>query len=62
MSTGASSDFQSATSIAENMVMHFGMSEEIGVRTYGQSDPDPRSIDIVDKAINKLLTVSPNFI
>ena len=44
------------------MEIHYGMSEEIGVRTYGQSDPDPRSIDIVDKAINKLLTVSLNSI
>ena len=41
------------------MVMSYGMSEEVGVRTFhGQSDPDPRSIKVVDEAINKLLNVS----
>ena len=51
MSTGASADFSSATRIAEDMVMSYGMSEEVGVRTFhGQSDPDPRSIKVVDEA------------
>ena len=59
VSTGASADFSSATRVAEDMVMSYGMSEEVGVRTFhGQSDPDPRSIKVVDEAINKLLNVS----
>ncbi len=34
MSTGASSDFQNATNIARNMVVHWGMSDKLGTRVY----------------------------
>lgn len=34
MSTGASSDFQSATDTARNMVVFWGMSEKLGTRVY----------------------------
>ncbi|XP_014786919.1 ATP-dependent zinc metalloprotease YME1L isoform X2 [Octopus bimaculoides] len=39
ITTGAGSDFQQATAIAEAMVKKFGMSEKIGVRVFDDNDP-----------------------
>lgn len=39
VTTGAESDFQKATVIAEAMVKKFGMSEKIGVRVFDDNDP-----------------------
>ena len=36
--TGASNDLQRATAIARNMVTEYGMSEKLGLRTYGEHD------------------------
>ncbi len=37
ITTGASSDIQSATQIAKAMIMHWGMSERLGMVLYGES-------------------------
>jgi len=36
MTTGASSDFERATKLAQNMVSRWGMSDELGPRVYGE--------------------------
>ena len=36
--TGASNDLQRATAIARNMITEYGMSEKLGLRTYGERD------------------------
>ncbi len=38
VSTGPSSDLKSATQIARDMVMRYGMSEKLGPRTFGAHD------------------------
>jgi len=40
MTTGASSDFESATEMAHNMVSRWGMSDALGTRVYGDSQND----------------------
>jgi cell division protease FtsH len=41
VTTGASSDLQSATRLARMMVMEFGMSERLGLPTYGSGSSSP---------------------
>lgn len=41
MTTGASSDLQKATAVARDLVTQYGMSENLGPRTYGQRDDMP---------------------
>ncbi len=41
MTTGASNDLQKATAVARDLVTQYGMSEELGPRTYGQRDDMP---------------------
>ena len=36
--TGASNDLRQATSIAKRMIMEYGMSEKLGLRTFGQKE------------------------
>ncbi|MGA8258597.1 MAG: ATP-dependent zinc metalloprotease FtsH [Arenicellales bacterium] len=40
MTTGASNDFQHATELAHKMVSSWGMSDELGPRTYGDSNSE----------------------
>jgi ATP-dependent metalloprotease len=61
VTSGASSDFQQATSIARNMVMAYGMVEEIGIMRYSDNDlkelaPDTRKL--IDDQIKRLLNES----
>ena len=61
VTTGASSDFQSATSLATQMVRAYGMSDKIGQRVFGQSSEEnlsPQTQEIVDQEIKKILQES----
>ncbi len=40
ISTGASNDIERATAIAKNMVVKYGMSENLGTRTFGSSNDE----------------------
>ena len=67
MTTGASSDFESATEMAHNMVERWGMSDALGTRVYGASQPQgglggnnsPRmsdkTADLIDKEVTRIL-------
>lgn len=63
VTTGASSDFKTATSIAKQMVMYYGMSENLGMRVYSKKDlqmMSPKMRKEVDDEVNKLLQDSYN--
>ncbi|CAL8344020.1 unnamed protein product [Merluccius merluccius] len=56
ITTGASSDFDSATSIAKMMVTRFGMCEKLGVMTYkDMTKQSPETQAAVELEIRKLL-------
>ena len=69
ITTGASNDIQVATNIAKEMVTSYGMSEKLGLRTYGrkqetiflgkdgteQRDYSGKTEEIIDDEINSLL-------
>jgi len=64
MSTGASSDFQSATETARNMVVHWGMSDKLGTRVYSydQGITENKTVSedtakIIDEEINNIIDV-----
>nr|XP_006643394.2 PREDICTED: ATP-dependent zinc metalloprotease YME1L1 [Lepisosteus oculatus] len=56
ITTGASSDFDSATKIAKMMVTRFGMSEKLGVMTYAdQSKLSPETQAAIEQEVRVLL-------
>ncbi|XP_072525046.1 ATP-dependent zinc metalloprotease YME1L1b isoform X2 [Salminus brasiliensis] len=56
ITTGASSDFDSATKIAQMMVTRFGMSEKLGVMTYTDlSKQSPETQAAIEQEVRKLL-------
>jgi len=59
VATGASSDFEKATSIASQIVKSWGMSSAAGTRTYGEAKFLSESMkELVDAEIRKLLDQS----
>ena len=61
VTTGASNDFQSATTLATHMVKSYGMSDKIGQRVFGQGAEEagsPQTQEVVDQEIKKLLQES----
>jgi len=58
VTSGASSDLESATSTAERMVKSFGMSDKVGLRVQGNSDSNdiaPATKEIMDNEIKLIL-------
>jgi len=56
ITTGASSDFDGATKIAKMMVTRFGMSDKLGVMTYGDvSSHSPETQAAIEQEIRVLL-------
>ncbi len=69
LSTGPSSDLRNATKLARSMVMSYGMSEELGPRTFGEReemvflgreiheerDYSDKTAEIIDQEIRKLI-------
>ena len=61
---GASSDLKSATRVATNMVMKWGMSDSIGPIDHAErevSDLSPETRKLIDSEIRRLLEVSFSF-
>ncbi|XP_072020019.1 ATP-dependent zinc metalloprotease YME1L1-like [Amphiura filiformis] len=66
VTTGAGSDFDQATRIARLMITRFGMSDKLGVMTYGDPDdltsegvkPSQETQSIIDAEVRKLLEES----
>lgn len=69
ITTGATNDMQNATLLARNMVMHWGMSDLLGPRTYGQQaemiflgreiseqkDYSESRAELIDREIDRLI-------
>jgi len=69
VTTGASNDLEQATELARKIVMHFGMSEAMGPRTFGQReemvflgreiseqrDYSEKTAQLIDKEIDRLI-------
>ena len=61
VTTGASSDFSSATQMATQMVKMYGMSDKIGVRVFPQGEQamaeslSPQTQELLDQEIKRLL-------
>uniref|UniRef100_A0A8C3B4G4 ATP-dependent zinc metalloprotease YME1L1 n=1 Tax=Cyclopterus lumpus TaxID=8103 RepID=A0A8C3B4G4_CYCLU len=59
ITTGASSDFDGATKIAKMMVTRFGMSDKLGVMTYGDvTKQSPETQAVIEQEIRALLNDS----
>uniref|UniRef100_A0A1A8QBY7 ATP-dependent zinc metalloprotease YME1L1 n=1 Tax=Nothobranchius rachovii TaxID=451742 RepID=A0A1A8QBY7_9TELE len=59
ITTGASSDFDGATKIAKMMVTRFGMSDKLGVMTYGDvSKQSPETQAAIEREVRVLLKES----
>ncbi|XP_033115028.1 ATP-dependent zinc metalloprotease YME1L1-like, partial [Anneissia japonica] len=65
ITTGASSDFDQATRIAQLMVTNFGMSEKLGIMTYSDDQsgnssgnkPSPETQALIEQEVRRLLKV-----
>ncbi|MBQ6921463.1 MAG: cell division protein FtsH, partial [Clostridia bacterium] len=57
ISTGASGDLQSATSLAEQMICVYGMDEDIGLSTINIRESDSLYYSKIRDKINKILSV-----
>ncbi len=56
LNTGASSDIQQATSTARNMVVHYGMSSQLGWLNYGEKqDVSPDTARMIDSEVRTLI-------
>jgi cell division protease FtsH len=67
MTTGASSDFESATEMAHNMVARWGMSDAVGTRVYADSQQNgglggntssnmsDKTADLIDTEVSRIL-------
>ena len=67
MTTGASSDFESATELAHNMVARWGMSDALGTRVYADTKPETmynssnnskvsdQTVNLIDTEVSKIL-------
>ncbi|XP_076633692.1 ATP-dependent zinc metalloprotease YME1L [Colletes latitarsis] len=67
VTTGASSDFKQATTIAEHMVKSYGMSEKVGFRAYSDNtgqeynsskEYGPSTNELIDNEVKRLLQES----
>ncbi|MBX2848514.1 MAG: ATP-dependent zinc metalloprotease FtsH [Acidiferrobacterales bacterium] len=65
MTTGASSDFESATEMAHNMVAKWGMSDELGTRIYAANQQEEmgagvkmsdQTANLIDSEVSRILT------
>jgi ATP-dependent metalloprotease len=59
VTTGASGDFQGATSIASQMVKAYGMSDKLGPRIFNDDEQmSPQTRELIDQEIKKTLNES----
>lgn len=59
VTSGAVSDFQQATNLARQMVMNYGMNDEIGVVFHSDRDqPSPETQAKIDSEVKKILDAS----
>uniref|UniRef100_A0A7S2WPS6 AAA+ ATPase domain-containing protein n=1 Tax=Rhizochromulina marina TaxID=1034831 RepID=A0A7S2WPS6_9STRA len=58
VTSGASSDIRQATQLARSMVMHYGMSDEVGVVFHSNDQSSPEMRALIDKEVQKLLNDS----
>ncbi len=72
VTTGASNDLQRATGLARDIVMHYGMSEQLGTRTFGEQgdavflgreihaarDFSEKTAEAIDSEVSKLLATA----
>ena len=72
VTTGASNDLQRATGLARDIVMHYGMSEQLGTRTFGEQgdsvflgreihaarDFSEKTAEAIDAEVSKLLSTA----
>lgn len=55
ITSGAASDFQQATQLAEAMVTQYGMSEKLGQVTYEKERESPQTRALIESEVRKLL-------
>ena len=74
VTTGAANDLQRATGLARDIVMHFGMSEELGPRTFGEQgdavflgreihaarDFSEKTAETIDHEVSRLINEAQN--
>lgn len=58
VTSGASSDFEQATNLAEAMVTKFGMSDKLGHVTYDKANESPATRALIESEVRRLLDES----